>query len=495
VTDVLRLLRDRADAREPVYTAADLAAWPPDVFQQLVSAGILTPTANATSVVCDACGGDHVEEIIHAQSPSSGELRAYIRCPEEGRVAVPLERLRCWQVNYRCVADLSAEALATSGEVEEIVPSCVWLLGKTSLGGQPYELFLCRRLNGTNGAEVVQRAARLRASPQPVILAVGGLPDEAIWNGDIPLVLPLSALMAWDESRLSCDRAQLEVAIGKRRKAKSPAPIKSFPTPKGATWENVYIRMADLQIRVEVLGKRKELTFQEAGFEEKRRGNVPDRLWTLLRQLAVHGGILPSDLRSLPKKVRTNLKQNVLKLGKRLNALFLIDGNPFQDTTRENHCYATRFKIFAEEGLRFPTPEGLTWDGVSIEEVRTGVIAVRADAADVSGIYTAPDAEAEIAGRWEAAVQASVVERVYDLRSLGLADEDSNANPVGGALLAVLRGGGKVQRKSNDKAMLALGRRLGNLMQIDTSPFQFSKAHQMWSALFQASSVVPQPVR
>jgi hypothetical protein len=87
------------------------------------------------------------------------------------------------------------------------------------------------------------------------------------------------------------------------------------------------------------------------------------------------------------------------------------------------------------------------------------------------------------------------MERKYDLRSLGLANEDNTPTPVGEALLAVLRGGGKVQRKSNDKAMLSLGRHLSNLMQIDIPPFQFVKDQQLWSAFFDASSSVLQPSR
>jgi hypothetical protein len=494
VIDVLRLLRELADAREPVYTADDIAVWPPDVFEQLLSAGLLATATNATSVVCDACAGDHVEEVTYVESPPGTGLRAYIRCPEVGRVAVRLERLRRWEVNFRIVAHLSAAALGTCGDVEEVVPSCAWLLGKTSLGGLPYEIFLCRRLTGADGVEVLGKAARLRASPQPVILVAGGLPDEAIWAGDVPLVLPFSALMSWDGACFSCDHAQLELAVGKRKKVRPPAPTTSFPTPKGATWENVHIRMSDLRIFVEVLGKRKEFTFQEAGFEEKRRGDVPDRLWILLRQFAIHGGILPANLSSLPQQVRTNLKQNVSKLGKRLAAFFLLDGSPFKDT-RVTHRYETRFTICAEEGLHFPTLEGLTWDGVSIAEVRTGVIAVRADAADACGIYTTPDDEGDGPGRWEAALQEGTIEREYDLRSLGLADENSRPTPVGEALLAVLRSGGKVQRESSDKAMLALGQLLGNLMQIDTPPFQFSSSQNKWAALFEATSIVPQPSR
>jgi hypothetical protein len=178
------------------------------------------------------------------------------------------------------------------------------------------------------------------------------------------------------------------------------------------------------------------------------------------------------------------------QLGKRLNALLLIGGTPFKNT-RVLKRYETRFRIAAEGGLRFPTPGGLNWDGVGIAEVRPGVIVVNADAAGAFGIYTARDAEADTPGRWEAAVQATTLQREYDLRSLGLADADGRPTPAGDALLAVLRGGGKVVRKPSDKGMLALGRLLSDLMQIDTSPFQFTLARQEWSALFAVASVVP----
>ena len=155
MTDVLRLLRDRADAREPVYTADDVAVWPKGVVEQLVSAGLLTAAPNATAVVCDACAGDHVEEVVYVESPPGTGLRAYIRCPLEGRVAVPLERLRRWEVNFRTVAQHSASALDTCGDVEEVVPVRVWL----NTGG--------RALPGDSLSTISRRArARLHSARQ-----------------------------------------------------------------------------------------------------------------------------------------------------------------------------------------------------------------------------------------------------------------------------------------------------------------------------------------
>jgi hypothetical protein len=244
--------------------------------------------------------------------------------------------------------------------------------------------------------------------------------------------------------------------------------------------------MADLHLSVEVRGKRKELTFQEAGFEDRRRGRVPDRLWGLLTLLAVHGGILSRTHNGS----RKNLKQNVSDLGKRLTNLLHIPGRPFKDAST-THRYEAVFKITSAEGLRFPTPDGLTWDMVTIEEVRPGVITISADTADPVAVFTRPAEKADGPGAWEAAMQPSVLKREFDLRSLRLADEDNRPNAAGAALLAVLRGGGKVEKPNNDKAMLSLCRILSELMQINKSPFQFAASQKKWSALFEAVSTAP----
>jgi hypothetical protein len=486
---VFRLLLGRADAREPSFAADEVALWAPGAFEGFVSAGLLRAAASAAAVACDACAGDHVEEVVYVQSPPGTPLRAYLRCPEEGRVPVPLERLRRWDVDLRCLAGLAAFALDLAGGVEEVVASRVWLLGKTALRGRACDVFFCRGLTWPDGAGVVGGAARLQASARPVVLVSGAPPARETWAGDVPPVLPLSALASWDGGRLSIERARVEQAVAGGKEPKPPA-LAPFPTPRGATWEDVSLLVGELRLRVEVLGKRKELTFRQAGFEERRRRDAPDRLWQLLRLLAAHGGVLPWPRSSGPQRRVGSLKQNMSQLGKRLSALLLIDGKPFRDS-RVTRRYEARFRIAAEEGLRFPTPAGLSWDGVGIAEVRPGVIAVTADAAGAFAVFTASDDGADDPGRWEAAVQATPLRREYDLRSLGLADEDGRPTPAGDALLAVLRGGGQVRRKPGDRAMLTLGRLLSRLMQIDTSPFAFSRAQQQWSALFEASSGVP----
>jgi hypothetical protein len=88
-----------------------------------------------------------------------------------------------------------------------------------------------------------------------------------------------------------------------------------------------------------------------------------------------------------------------------------------------------------------------------------------------------------------------MLSREYDLRTLGLARANGRLSPAGEALLAVLRSSGKVRREKSDQGMLTLSRRLCDLLELDRPPFQFSASQRMWSALFEASSVVPVDAR
>jgi hypothetical protein len=487
----LRHIWERADAPDAVYSFDELVRWSPAAAEQLQTWGLLRRAANATAVVCDACGGGHVETVILLESPPGTGPRAYIVCPEAGRVFVPLDRLKRWEVNFGALAELTASALATAGAVEEVVPSRVWLLGKTTLLGRPREFFLARGLTWRDGPTVVSRAQRLQASPCPVVLVAGSIPKPEVWTCDPPPVVALAAVLATQGERIVADRALLECGVPNARKAHPPAPTASFPTPPGATWEAVRLVVSDHGLRVEVGDRRRDFTFQEAGFEDRKRGGVPDRLWTLLRVFARRGGAIPFDSPDLSQSERSNLKQNVSGLRKRLAALLNIKGGPFLDS-RHARQYVARFKVTAEGLPAFPTPAGTSWDAVSIEEVRAGVIRVCIEATEDAVVYVHEDNDdnAGTRGRWEGAEQLGVVQREYDLCILGLADAGGEANEVGKALLAMLRGAGKVRREQDDESMLALCGLLTKLLQINQPPFQFSDRQQTWSALFDASSTL-----
>jgi len=94
VLEVSQFILDRAVAERPIFTEDEVARWPEGLQALLSGYDLIHLTDNADSVVCDACGHDHVEPVIKVSSPSGTGLRAFITCPEAGRVVVPLDRLR-----------------------------------------------------------------------------------------------------------------------------------------------------------------------------------------------------------------------------------------------------------------------------------------------------------------------------------------------------------------------------------------------------------------
>jgi hypothetical protein len=272
--------------------------------------------------------------------------------------------------------------------------------------------------------------------------------------------------------------------VGKSRGESADTTVLPLSVAPGAIWKDLCIMMREHAMQVEVKGKTEDRTFQEAGFEEKRRRHVADRLWHVLQVLAIRGGVLPFDEPKLSHKVRLNIKQNISQLRKRLKALIPIEGDPFEPT-RKGREYRSRFKISTSEGLLFPTPGETTWDKVAIEEMQSGLIRFSVNTFERFSAFS--NDEEEVA-RLEAALRDSCIEREYELRSLGLAMPDGSPDPRGLALLAVLKAGGRVKRNSDDEAMLSLCKFLSNIMQIEGSPFQYSASQGLWIANFEACS-------
>jgi hypothetical protein len=245
--------------------------------------------------------------------------------------------------------------------------------------------------------------------------------------------------------------------------------------------------ITDTTMRIDAKGKRKVYTFQEAGFEDGRKKNTPDRLWGLLKTFAGHAGVLPTSV--VQGKERTNLKQNVSELRQRVSALVPgIEGEPIAHDKNEQ-CYRTAFQIASEEVPQFPTPAAASWTDVSIRI--EGHTTVRVSMSCVERFstrsFTEDDARGSSVQQWENAERQGTVVRTYGLRTLKLADDANKPNRAGKALLAVLAGNGAVKRKADDKGMLELCGILTKLTGIDSPPFEFAQYDEKWVAAFDVS--------
>ena len=319
----------------------------------------------------------------------------------------------------------------------------------------------------------------------------GDTPPNA-WTGDPPCVVPLKLVARLADRRLAFDRDHLESLLsGDRRQAPVKAP-QSFPTPPGTAWQEVRVWVTEFTITIEAKRLRRELTFVAAGFEDKRTGGVPDAIWTLLKVFAMLGGVIPYDSTDLDLNTRTNLKQYVAQLRRRLRAVLPDIGGDPVPYDNDERGYRTAFRIASQVSVVFPVPEGTAWPTVTITLTRRGAIRISAPTTER---YTASTYAKEASGdvhRWEPAERESELARDYDLRMLGLADEDGRPDVTGAALIDVLRAVGAVSRPAEDDAMLALCGVLSTLMAgIDGAPFDFASGGQTWVALFQTSCEKP----
>lgn len=230
--------------------------------------------------------------------------------------------------------------------------------------------------------------------------------------------------------------------------------------------------------------------FAEAGFEDRRKGVVPDDGWVVLTALARLGGVLGTGDRLTTKP--GDLKQKVSALRKRLRALVGIEADPFHPTGR-GKAYRARFAIRAATGATFPTPAGATWDDITVTEVSPGVIEISVAASTTDVTFVRGDDED--GGAWEGTTSAAEHRRRYALAELGLAGPDGTPSPAGEALGALLRAGGRLTRPATDPGMLALGKALGAFFRLPDPPFEFDPARRRWAARFEAASVVPRPDR
>jgi len=478
----LQALWTRVDVRQPVFTGDDVTEWPEGCLDRLMTAGLLRETANAQSVICDACAEGHVEEVQLIETPPGSGFRAYIVCPENGRVLVPPARRRQWEVDLSRLARALADALPAAAGVEELAPGRVWFLGRTALGGQSRDAFLVRGTAWPDFRTVLAGARRFQEAAKPVVLVAEIVPAEDVWGGDAPTVFAVHLLSRFEDSCLTLDRDQMNRVLGRGRRSTTPMDVVTVPTPHGAQWQDLSLVVDDLEFVCQVSGKRHKRTFQQAGFQNRVKGKYPDRLWGLLRQFALGGGELAEE--SIDTKTRNNLKQYVSQLRERLHMVFTgIDGDPI---VKLPACrYRTALAITAKDGITLTFPVGITWSGMSIAETRDGRIRFTADVPQRFRVYS--DGQVESRGG-EMAEGLGAKTEEHNLQTLRLLGKDDRPNRAGQALLDILRAEGRVKRGEYDKGMEDLSGLLCRMTGIESAAFHFRRDRGEWNSLFEARS-------
>jgi hypothetical protein len=450
--DLLREILQRAECTEPVFSFDEVRRWQPGDLERLSQLGLLRETEPAGFVACDACGDWHIEEVLWQPSvrEPSGQ-RAYVRCPVEGIVHVPAERVRQWVIDSGALARQIALAMELSGHVDSIVAGSLWKLGRRRLVGRFRDIFFFSSSSQPPGTDLT---AHLSA-PSGVLLTLGS-PQRVGWRMPDFTLFDVKEVARLDVRGLEVDLDYIEDALLPARPSEKLAAIRSVALPAG--------------------NYGKELTLEEAGFLDTRQSEAAgDRTAQILRLFAQRRGCIALDALPAGDGELARFRKQVSALRTRLKALFAIDDEPipFNKMQREYRC-AFEVRISADNG--FPTPAGATWLSFRIEERAGGRIAI--------GLATG----ATFRARTEVAERQEWTWRDYLLDALGLASADGRPTAEGRVLLACLRHGGRIERPPDDSSVLKLGRTLREWTGLPDDPFSYGVDARAWIARFECGA-------
>jgi hypothetical protein len=178
-------------------------------------------------------------------------------------------------------------------------------------------------------------AERLLADPDAVSRLLGVLPDLGV-----------------EATALGPNSASTSL----RPPASPPRNVVTFPSPPGLRWEEVTFQfVSDTSVRVHARGVAEVYTFAEMGFKDGRRGDMPNLLWQLLRELARGGGQISWE-HAGDSPLQPRYKGRVRDLRKRLRAVLGIKADPFYPY-RKAGAYAVKFTLLDHGNREPPRPE------------------------------------------------------------------------------------------------------------------------------------------
>lgn len=342
------MLRSADVQSSALFGHDDVARWPAGALEALVEAGLLKQTGYADSVVCDGCEEACIEDVEFVERGEGEPPQAYVLCQQRedmGRLRVPLERLKRWQIDLTALAHTLAAELGATGELEEVVPGRLWRLGRVALNRRQVDVFLGRGAKWTDAQKAYLEAGRLRECSTALVLVPWEVPSLPVFGREAK-TLSLARLLSFRERRLSLDRAEVETVVGRGRTKRAQG-IVPFPTPEGVAWNQVAIEFVnDNMVKITAGSTVDHKTFADMGFRDQRvtKREIADELWGYFRGLAKLDGELKwEDPMAVDAKKRYKVKKWISSIRAKLQAYFpTILGDPFKSYRRVK-AYQTEF--------------------------------------------------------------------------------------------------------------------------------------------------------
>ncbi|HYD02457.1 MAG TPA: hypothetical protein VEB22_14615 [Phycisphaerales bacterium] len=254
----------------------------------------------------------------------------------EAGVSVPLRReeVVIYRLDKAVLLQAVAKAFGLTGALVPVANNRPWWLGEFVLaGGERFPFYFAE---GRNAGTLVGDVGIIAAlTPRPFVLVTVSR-DAASEQLDLLLGgrgaawISLEEVLQWrSEGALTAKRplaAILASFVSAHAGPSMEAAAAQFPTPRGASWSDVTIRVVDgHSLWVNVKGTVREVGYAEMGMRDGRTRN-PDKQWELLLLLIARGGLLrrqdPAASATLQKRKET--------LAKRLRAYFGIEDEPVE---------------------------------------------------------------------------------------------------------------------------------------------------------------------
>lgn len=179
---------------DEMYT---LGNWPQGAHELFVELGVLKEIEPSSLVWLWECEDpDWVEPIWLPDAVNGGRVMGFYQCGHEwcGVHVVEPDRRRQWAPSVERIVGLVAELLGCEAPPLVDVPGRVWRLGRVERRKEARDVYLVRGASWRDARTMLDTAARLAGSQQPVVLCLGAVPPSEQRGASWRAVLTLDEL-------------------------------------------------------------------------------------------------------------------------------------------------------------------------------------------------------------------------------------------------------------------------------------------------------------
>jgi hypothetical protein len=166
---------------------------------------------------------------------------------------------------------------------------------------------------------------------------------EAFYNAIIQVRQLQTAIIAKlnDQSKLSGrqvpheagadDSEERSDSSGGMSPGRDKMPRRLFPKIEGLRWEEVRITfVSNYAVRITARGQNLRMNYVDMGFADRRKTDLPDSRWVILREMACNGGSINWESRWVLPKDRNKVSSAISEISRRLVDILKISERPFE---------------------------------------------------------------------------------------------------------------------------------------------------------------------